>query len=391
MTSIVHLTWEYPPRVFGGLGRHVHALAEEQARAGHDVVVITPHADDAPAREVIAGVDVIRVRRDPPYVPFDVERLMVWALGFESAAARAAIELGITPDVVHAHDWHVAHAAAAVRASSGAVFALTIHATEGGRHRGWITSELSRQIHSVEWWAAHEADVLIACSGAMESEIERLFGVSHLDIIPNGVDVTSLTPRTRGREIVFLGRLEWEKGVQTLVEALGILRRQRTPFTAVVAGTGTFEPELRALVAREGLTDAVRFEGWMSESDKRAMLGSAGAIVVPSFYEPFGIVALEAVEAGGPVVVSDTGGLREIAQTIPGVAAFPAGDAVALAQVLGDVLDSSYDAGAARTALREHYSWEGIAQRTVDAYRRASRRTDPTHYVEPSQDRSVLD
>lgn len=391
MTHILHLSWEYPPRVFGGLGRHVQALAQAQARAGHDVTVITPLGDGAPEREVLDGVTVIRVRRDPPDVPFDVEHLMVWAMGFESAAVRVASELDIRPDVVHAHDWHVAHAGAGIRANSGAAFALTIHATEGGRHRGWITSELSRQIHSVEWWAAHEADILIVCSRAMESEIERLFDVTGADIIANGVDVREVHPRSRGREIVFLGRLEWEKGVQTLIEALGILERRQVPFSAVVAGQGTFEPELRALVAREGLVSRVRFEGWMSESDKRAMLGAAGAIVVPSFYEPFGIVALEAVEAGGPVVVSDVGGLHEIAETIPGVRAFPAGDADALAEVLGSVLEASYDDSAARAAVRKHYSWDGIAQRTLAAYGRPSRRVPAVGFEEPPGDRSVLD
>lgn len=390
MTRILHLSWEYPPRVFGGLGRHVHALAEAQARAGHDVTVVTPHADGAPDREVVEGVTVIRVRRDPPYVPLDVDHLMVWALGFETAAARRVCELGLAPDVVHAHDWHVAHAAAAIRADVGSTFALTVHATEGGRHRGWITSALSRQIHSVEWWAAHEADVLIACSKAMRREIGTLFDVSDMDIVPNGVDLDELPRVSRGRQIVFLGRLEWEKGVQTLVEALGILRDERVPFSAVLAGRGTFEPELRTQVEHEGLEDVVRFEGWMSEADKRAMLGSAGAIVVPSFYEPFGIVALEAVEAGAPVVVSEAGGLAEIAQTIPGVETFPAGDAPALARALARVLAERYDAAGARAALAEHYSWEGIARRTVEAYGRSSRRTPATGFTDPPGDRSVL-
>lgn len=128
----------------------------------------------------------------------------------------------------------------------------------------------------------------------------------------------------------------------------------------------------------------------MSENDKRAMLGSAGAIVVPSFYEPFGIVALEAVEAGGPVVVSDVGGLHEIAETIPGMWAFPVGDAGALAAVLESVLESSYDDGAARAAVEKHYSWEGIAQRTLKAYERTSRRVPAVGFEEPPGDRSVL-
>jgi glycogen(starch) synthase len=390
MTRIVHLSWEYPPRVFGGLGRHVQALAEAQVRLGHDVTVLTAATDGAPAVETVNGVTVRRIDRDPPDVPFDVDHLMLWGFGLETAIARVAVEEGLAADVVHAHDWHLVHAAAAIRASTGAPFVLTIHATEAGRHRGWVTSDLSRQIFQLEWWGAREADVLITCSRAMEVEVGTLFGATNVDVIPNGVDVQELPSGSRGREIVYLGRLEWEKGVQTLVEALALLRSRGVDFTAVLCGRGTFEPRLRDLVADEHLGDIVRFEGWISEEEKRAMLRSAGAAVVPSFYEPFGIVALEAVEAGAPIVVSDVGGLSEIAASVPGSMTFPAGDAQALAGTLSAMLDASHDPVAARAVLTEMYSWDGIAKGSLKAYARASRRMSAEGYQVPPEDRSVL-
>jgi glycogen(starch) synthase len=390
MTRIVHLSWEYPPRVFGGLGRHVEALAEAQARLGHDVTVLTAAADDSPGREVVNGVTVWRVRRDPPDVPLDVDHLMVWGFGLETAIARVAVEEGLRADVVHAHDWHMVHAAAALRVSAGATLALTIHATEAGRHRGWITSDLSRQIHALEWWAAREADVLITCSRAMEAEVETLFGATHVDVIPNGVEVKELPAGTRGREIVYLGRLEWEKGVQTLVEALAQLRARGVTFTAVLCGRGSFEPKLRDLVAEHQLAGVVRFEGWISEDEKRRMLRSAGAAVVPSFYEPFGIVALEAIESGAPIVVSDVGGLREIAASAPGSMTFPPGDAGALADSLEEVLEATHDPVLARAELTELYSWNGIARESLRAYGRPTRRMPADGYRTPPGDRSVL-
>lgn len=391
MTRIVHLSWEYPPRVFGGLGRHVVALAEAQARLCHDVTVLTAAAEDAPAREVVDGVTVCRVRRDPPDVPFDVDHLMVWGFGLETAIARVAAEECLRADVVHAHDWHLVHAAAALRVSTGAVFVLTIHATEAGRHRGWVTSDLSRQIHGLEWWAAREADVLITCSRAMEAEVATLFGATHVDVIPNGVDVHELPSGTRGREIVYLGRLEWEKGVQTLVDALALLRSRGVDFSAVLCGRGSFEPRLRELVAENHLSDIVRFEGWISEDEKRRMLRTAGAAVVPSFYEPFGIVALEAAEAGAPIVVSDVGGLSEIAANVPGSMTFPSGDAAALADSLAVILETGHDPVAARAVLTEKYSWDGIARDSLQAYSRVSRRMSSEGYSVPPDDRSVLD
>lgn len=390
MTRIVHLTWEYPPRVFGGLGRHVQALAEAQARLGHDVTVVTVAVDGSPSMEDMGGVTVRRIPRDPPDVPFDVDHLMVWGFGLETAIARFAVVDGLEADVVHAHDWHLVHAAAAVRASTGASFVLTIHATEAGRHRGWVTSDLSRQIHSLEWWGAREADVLITCSRAMENEVATLFGATLVDVIPNGVDVTPLLSGARGREIVYLGRLEWEKGVQTLVEALVILKARGVDFTAVLCGRGSFEPRLRELVVEGDLSDRVRFEGWISEDEKRAMLRSAGAAVVPSFYEPFGIVALEAIEAGAPIVVSRVGGLEEIAVNVPGSMTFPGGDADALADVLSVILDSYHDPVAAREVLTTMYSWDGIARDTLQAYARPSRRMSSEGYQVPPDDRSVL-
>jgi glycosyltransferase involved in cell wall biosynthesis len=202
--------------------------------------------------------------------------------------------------------------------------------------------------------------------------------------------VQELPSGSRGREIVYLGRLEWEKGVQTLVEALALLRSRGVDFTAVLCGRGTFEPRLRDLVADEHLGDIVRFEGWISEEEKRAMLRSAGAAVVPSFYEPFGIVALEAVEAGAPIVVSDVGGLSEIAASVPGSMTFPAGDAQALAGTLSAMLDASHDPVAARAVLTEMYSWDGIAKDSLKAYARASRRMSAEGYQVPPEDRSVL-
>jgi len=121
------------------------------------------------------------------------------------------------------------------------------------------------------------------------------------------------------------------------------------------------------------------------------MLRTAGAAVVPSFYEPFGIVALEAVEAGAPIVVSDVGGLSEIAANVPGSMTFPSGDAAALADSLAVILEAGHDPVAARAVLTEKYSWDGIARDSLQAYSRASRRMSSEGYSVPPDDRSVLD
>jgi glycogen(starch) synthase len=190
------LSWEYPPVVVGGLGRHVHALAVRLAAAGHDVVVLCrqPDGTDAsthPGSDTTAGrVRIVRVAEDPPHLEF-ARDLVPWTLAMGHAMVRAGFRLlrDWRPDVVHAHDWLVAHPAIALAGATGAPLVATLHATEAGRHGGWLTLPLNQQIHSVEWWLANSADALITCSRAMRDEVALLF-----DVDPESITVLRRRP-----------------------------------------------------------------------------------------------------------------------------------------------------------------------------------------------------
>lgn len=177
---ICHVSWEYPPVMYGGLGRHVVDLSAAQVRAGHDVTVITQASPEAPASiEIDArGVRVVRTPTPPPQTPFDADHLIAWVTLMEHAMIRSGMRAARewAPDVVHAHDWMVAHASTALRELTGAPLVATIHATEAGRMSGWVHSEVSRAIHSVEWWLTHTAQQVVVCSTHMRSEVETLFG-----------------------------------------------------------------------------------------------------------------------------------------------------------------------------------------------------------------------
>jgi glycogen(starch) synthase len=159
---VLMLSWEYPPVVVGGLGRHVHALATELAAAGHDVAVLSrqPSGTDAGTHptvdEVVEGVRVLRVAEDPTHLEFERD-MVAWTLAMGHALLRTALTriAGWRPDVVHAHDWLVAHPAIALADVFGVPLVATIHATEAGRYAGWLSSPLSRQVHSTEWWLAN--------------------------------------------------------------------------------------------------------------------------------------------------------------------------------------------------------------------------------------------
>jgi len=388
---ILLLSWEYPPHVVGGLGRHVGALARSLAVEGHEVHVVTRDLPDAPeVRDAFEdGVHVVRIPEAPPVIGFD--QLVAWVLAFnnriQAIAGRLLREQEF--DVIHAHDWLVAYAAAGLKETWDVPVVATIHATESGRHQGWLPGPMNKLIHQVEWWLTYEARRVIVCSRYMRAELERLFALpgEKIDVVPNGVDVADFAvdgaeaaatraaltgPRTR--MILYAGRLEYEKGVQTLLAALQDVRRRCGPTRLFVAGVGTYSDELRREVRRLGLGRHVRFTGFLADKELRLHFGAADVNVVPSIYEPFGLVAVEAMACGTPVVVGDTGGLREIVSDGSGLS-FPPQDADALADALVRVLTD--DALAAELVTRglerarDRYDWGAVARRSAEVYRRA--------------------
>jgi glycogen(starch) synthase len=386
---VLHVAWEYPPLIYGGLGRHVEALTRAQAERGDDVVVLTQSSDGRSTTDMVDGVRVIRAPHDPPLVPFSEETLLAWVLGMQTGMLRAAHRVGPV-DVVHAHDWVTAHAAIGVRESLAAgTLVATIHATEAGRHQGWLPGPLSDAIHAIEHWLVHEAQGVIVCSQHMRREVERLFELppDRTSVIANGIDLRrwraspARKARTRdvhaphGPLVVFVGRLEWEKGAHTLIDALPRLRRRIPGLRAVIAGRGGHEPELVRQVRDRRLQRAVDFVGWLPEPDLHALIAAADVLVVPSIYEPFGMVAVEGAALGTPLVVADTGGLAEFVVDGETGRTFAPGDAGALADAvqaaLGDPDGSTRMARSARTRLRESYGWSLIADDTASAYVRA--------------------
>lgn len=393
---VLMLSWEYPPVVVGGLGRHVHALAEALVAIGHEVTVVSRHSEDTSHDEVVNGVRVVRVPEDPPVFPFDTQ-LLAWAMAFNHALSRAALRVveQVQPDVVHAHDWLVAHAATTIKHHTSAALVATIHATEAGRHQGWLPGPTSRAIHSVEWWLTYEARRVLTCSSYMRWEVTRLFDLppDKVDVVPNGVwldrwgtnseriaEIRSRFPGTAGADgplVVFAGRLVYEKGVQDLLRAMPRLRRRHPGIRLVVAGEGPNDAALREQARSLRLGRSTTFTGFLDEPDLAALASAADCAVVPSIYEPFGMVALEAAAAGTPLVVTDVGGLREFVEHgITGLR-FSAGDHAGLADAVSSVLHDEVLARRltrhARAALERDYAWPRVAERVAGTYQRAQR------------------
>ncbi|HEV7206880.1 MAG TPA: glycosyltransferase family 4 protein [Jatrophihabitans sp.] len=389
---VLMLSWEYPPLVVGGLGRHVEALARALAAAGHDVRVVCRGESAGVVEEVRDGVRVVRAAVDPIDIGFTIESLLAWSQAGEHALVRAALPLlpGWRPDVVHAHDWLVAQAGITLSEVAGAPLVATLHATEAGRHQGWLPEPLNRAIHSVERWLASRADAVITCSQTMRAEVASLgLAPSSVAVVPNGIEPARWRPTARERReartrfagegpvLAFAGRLVHEKGVQTLLHAVRPLRETCPQLRLAIAGTGGHEAELRAIARRQRIARAVDWLGFVPETELPAVLAAADVVVVPSFYEPFGIVALEAAAVATPLVVAETGGLRDLVDAGLVAGSFPAGDVDALATAVGKVLadPATAERDAARSArtVRRRFGWTAVATRTVEVYEGARR------------------
>jgi glycogen synthase len=408
---VLMLSWEYPPVLVGGLGRHVHALAEAMARAGHEVTVLSRHPGDpdVPYDEVSGGVRIVRVPEDPSLLSF-ADDLLAWTMALNHALTRAGLAVcaQAPPDVVHAHDWLVAHAATTLKHHLGVPLVATLHATEAGRHQGWLPGPLNRGIHSIEWWLTYEARRVIACSAYMRWEVTRLFELppEKVDVLPNGVDAArwqvppdqAAAARRRwagdGPLLAYGGRLVHEKGVQDLLAAVPRLVRRHPGLRLVVAGTGPAAAALKERARALRLGRSVAFAGFIPDADLAALVAAADCAVVPSRYEPFGLVALEAAAAGTPVAAADVGGLAEIVADGRTGVRFAAGDPAALAaavdRVLADQVLARRLVRNARAVLAAEHTWAGVADRTVASYELAARQERALHAAGRAAPRLVV-
>lgn len=388
--SVLTLSWEYPPVVEGGLARHVAGLSAALVRGGADVRVLTRGAEAVPAHAEDDGVVVQRVQRTAP--PAGLDAFLAWVdeLGDDLlAAGTTAAELR-RPDVVHGHDWLVAAPAAALADRLDVPYVTTVHATEHGRHQGWVDKHPQSHVHAVETAMMARADAVLVCSRFMRRHVLDVFGPDPDDVVVvrNGIDPAApvadgavralradLVPD--GEALVLCaGRLVYEKGFQVALDAFDRVARAERPAAPparlVIAGSGPHEAELHAHAERLALGDRVRFLGWTDDATLPALYRAADVCLVPSLYEPFGLVALEAMRGGCAVVAGATGGLREVVPEGTGLRV-PPDDVRALAAALRRLLDDDglrrrlVLAGAAHAA---RFSWDDAAARTRDVYAR---------------------
>ncbi|MHB1809956.1 MAG: glycosyltransferase family 4 protein [Solirubrobacteraceae bacterium] len=386
------LSWEYPPLIEGGLARHVRKLSEALVASGAEIEVLTrggetvAPAQETPVHESRGGVGVHRVREPP--CPRELERFLPWVRRMNEDMLAAGEELMSERryDLVHGHDWLVAHAAHELARRMRVPYVTTIHATEHGRHKGYVQRSPQSEIHSCERQMARRADSVIVCSHYMRGHVADVFGIDEerVAVIPNGIDPSELRPvgdlaalraelaRPDQRLVLLVGRLVYEKGFQLALDALPAVIEKVGGVRFVIAGSGTHEAELRAQASRLRLDAHGSFLGWIGDDALHSLYRVCDLCVVPSLYEPFGLVALEAMASGCPCIVADTGGLREVV---------PPGERVGLRfnggdpQHLGTMIERMLLDAPLRERLvaeaSEHvlgFDWMDVAARTLELY-----------------------
>ncbi len=395
--KVLMLSWEYTPHIVGGLGKHVVEIVPELIADGVEVHLVTPNFDNAQFSEPLYlpdgtpaqnGSRLYRVNPSGMQGDFFTN---TWHdnIGVEEFCTQLVRQEGGF-DLIHDHDWLSGFAAIALKYDFHLPLLSTIHATEMGRNHGQLYGEMQRSIHMAEWWLAYESWRVIACSHYMAWEVETYFGApaEKVDVIPNGVDPRRFDA-LKGHDlssfrfgfaqpnepiVYYVGRMVPEKGLSVLIDAAPLVLREWPEVKFVLAGGGGYANELRAKADALGVSDSILFPGRISDEVRDGLFKVADVAVFPSLYEPFGIVALEAMAAGTPVVVSDVGGLSEVVDLHEtGIKVYPDDPASLAWGILHTLKHPDWSRSRAQSAdhvARTLYNWGRVADMTLDVYRR---------------------
>jgi glycogen synthase len=385
--KILMMTWEYPPRIVGGISRVVEGLSRSLVELGQEVHVITNEMPGYPAEDNDRGAYVHRVSIETPTPNFHTWVMMMNHY-FSKRAGRLVKEIG-NLDVVHVHDWLVLPAGAELKSFLPTTLVSTLHSLEFRRSGGINTPE-NKMVDSLEWWASYESSIVIVCSKSMMDDALAHFKVpsGKIRLIPIGIDPTKFQNQNVDRSsvrakygvasdeklILFVGRLTNQKGCEYLIRAIPYVARYFN-VKLLVAGDGYLKGELEAIASGAGVRSRTIFAGYVSDNELTDLFLSADVMGIPSVYEPFGVVALEAMAAHLPVVASGVDGLAEIVKHEEnGILVFPrdvSSIAWGISRIFSDPDNTRRLVSNASKDVETRFSWKVVASSTLEAYREA--------------------
>ena len=384
--NVLMLSWEFPPFKVGGLAAHVYDLSKMLVKKGYNIHVVTCSFPGAADYELVDGVHVHRF--DAYEIP--APEFLQWDLNMNVLMEKKAIEIVKEHDIdiIHAHDWLVASAAIGLKHLFRKPLIATIHSLERGRRSG-LYNDGQHMIDQIENFLIQEAWHNIVCSQYMQSlcHFSFTFPNDKMTIIPNGVRYDDFSVELSKGDVVkhhkkyalakeqivaYIGRLVPEKGVTVLLGAVKPVLEKMPNTKFVVAGEGWHRNELQRITKELRIEEKVLFTGYLPEEDFLAYFNVSDILVVPSTYEPFGIVALEGMATKTPIIVSDVGGLSEIVDHQWTGMKVPADNSQALADSIIELLTNetlrNRIVSNAVDKLKHVYDWSIIADHTIKVY-----------------------
>jgi glycosyltransferase involved in cell wall biosynthesis len=380
---IAMFAWEslYSVNV-GGLAPHVSELAEALAERGHEVHIFTRNKDMNPY-DIVNGVHYHRV--DHSLFGGIVQQMDSMCDAMHSAFWESVHRFG-NFDIVHVHDWHPVNVVSRLKAEAGIPFVTTYHSTEWGRngnvHGNW---QEAIEISHREWREGYESSQVISTSRALKAEIQHLYQIPDykISIIPNGLNENKMKMDVVPGEVksaygihpyapvvLFVGRMNYQKGPDLLIRAIPKVLENRWDVRFVLIGEGEMRPVCENLARKLGVYNSCHFLGYASENTKKEWVNSCNLMCVPSRNEPFGIVLLEAWDAGKNIVA--TNAVELIDNFHNGVTVYQTPDSIAWG--INHVLDNYADGQLGmegRKLLRDKYNWDKIAEKTTEVYLKA--------------------
>lgn len=406
--KILILSNEYPPHVYGGAGVHVEHLTRELHRLNDGKHSLTVFCFGE-QQENGENMSVRGIRPSSTPLAFqDIRHQKLFDALFRNVIMAGTARQA---DIIHCHTWYTHFAGCLLKELLGAPLVLTTHSLEP--HRPWKEEQLGTAYRASTWLECNaftQAEAVIAVSRAMKTDVQQLYGVppERIRVIHNGIDPDCFRPCfdegmlvSLGIDpvkpfILFVGRITRQKGLIHFVNALPYLRKgTQVVLCAGAPDTEALEAEIREKVNRIRSHHDLGIV-WIPEIvplDRLVVLYSHAALFVcPSVYEPFGIVNLEAMACGTPVVASAVGGIGEaVTHEETGILVpfdcsgegdleprDPAGFSRHLAAAINELLDSPARlqtmGAAARRRVEEHFSWRSIAAKTLDFYQEVTER-----------------
>ena len=409
--KIVHFSWEFPPVIYGGLGTFATEVTQKQVSFGNEVTVFTLNKDNAlPTYEKWNGIEVYRpktldlsstfhlfaeheLRSWGPYFKFFADVVSYNDISASQLVNFLARKEGKYFDIIEAHDWLGIMGGMIVKKELNVPLMFHVHSTEVGRSVG----RGSHTIKDIEFEGGQVADCVITVSNAMSDELQKLgFPPNKIRVCWNGVDPDKYDPNKISQDekiqlrrrygigdnenmLFFVGRLVTVKGVDNLVKAMPKVLEEFPNTKLVILGVGDMEWSLRSLAEKLGIQNKVIFRTeFVSEKERILHYAAADCVVLPSLYEPFGIVCTESMSMAKPTVVGarGTSGFRE--QIIPNgdkkcgihINPFEPNDiAWGIKQVLqlgdkGQLMGKN-----ARERVIENFSWDAVTKRLLDIYK----------------------